>query len=98
MQFKLIYHSLSQEYNSTLKLTNYYENIFRIGYGHELNTCEGAGSRYPSMWIIYKNNDIPHAEYLISDNKALGDNTQIAALISINLTSQTNKYTNAISN
>eukprot|EP01084_Bolivina_argentea_P173250 300075_1 len=65
MQFKFIYHSPSQEYNSTL--SNYYENIFRIGYGHELNTFEGAGSRYPSMWIIYNKNEIPHAEFSISD-------------------------------
>eukprot|EP01084_Bolivina_argentea_P199985 342055_1 len=66
MEFSFIYHKRNPlSYNTSI-----YENIFRIGYGDKTNDAQGAGSRYPSMWIYYKNNVYPHIEFSISDSKA----------------------------
>ena len=50
MEFKFIYHS-SLEYSNPPSM---FDNVFRVGYSNQHNNnCDGAGTRYPSMWIYH---------------------------------------------
>eukprot|EP01084_Bolivina_argentea_P122553 217163_1 len=62
-EYKFIYHGSSQ--------FTTHENVFRVGYSDTIsNKHDGAGSRYPSMWIYYKNTQ-PQVQFAISNQ----DNT-----------------------
>ena len=68
MEYKFIYHS---EVEETLD-PQYHENTFRIGYaGYTSNGADGAGSRYPSMWIYYDPGAgyTPHCKFSLSNSK-----------------------------
>ena len=68
MEYKFIYHSKVED---TLD-PQYHENAFRIGYpGYTSNGADGAGSRYPSMWIYYDPGAgyTPHCKFSLSNSK-----------------------------
>ena len=68
MEYKFIYHSRVQQTADD----KYHENAFRIGYaGYTSNGADGAGSRYPSMWIYYDPgaDGAPHCKFSLSNAK-----------------------------